>query len=104
MELIVTEPEPSVPAVLRRFAFVFIHPYVDGNGRIGRFLMNYMLTMAGHHWTIVEVEHRGKYMAAFEKASSCGDIKLFAELVANVAIEQAKRAPVRKAQPARPNA
>ena len=43
-----------------RFAIVFIHLYVYGNGRIGRFLMNDMLTMAGHHGTIVEVEHRGE--------------------------------------------
>jgi Fic family protein len=31
------EPEPSVRAVLGHFIFVFIHPYKDGNGRIGRF-------------------------------------------------------------------
>jgi hypothetical protein len=104
IELIVEEPEPSVRAVLGHFAFVFIHPYVDGNGRIGRFLMNYMLTTAGHHWTIVEVERRGAYMAALEQASSYGNIKPFADLVANFAFEQAKRTPARKPQPATPNA
>ena len=87
-----------------RLAFVFIHLYVYGNGRIGRFLMNDMLTTAGHHWTIVEVERRGEYMAALEQAGSYGNIKPFAELVANSAIEQAKRAPVRKTQPAKPDA
>ena len=102
IELIVEEPEPSVRAVLGHFAFVFIHPYADGNGRIGRFLMNYMLATAGHQWTIVEVERRGEYMAALEQASSYGNIKLFAEFVANLAGEQAKRAPVCKPRPATP--
>jgi hypothetical protein len=66
--------------------------------------MNYMLTTAGHHWTIVEVERRGEYMAALEQASTYGNIKPFADLVATFAIEQAKRAPVRKPQPATPKA
>ncbi|MFX4493710.1 Fic family protein, partial [Acinetobacter baumannii] len=39
-ELLQEEPEASVRAVLGHFIFVFIHPYMDGNGRMGRFLMN----------------------------------------------------------------
>ncbi|MEI2421778.1 Fic family protein, partial [Arthrospira platensis SPKY2] len=42
-ELLREEREASVRAVLGHFIFVFIHPYMDGNGRIGRFLMNLML-------------------------------------------------------------
>ncbi len=30
------EEEPSVKAVLGHFYFVYIHPYIDGNGRPGR--------------------------------------------------------------------
>jgi len=40
-ELLIEEKEPSVRAVLGHFVFVYIHPYMDGNGRIGRFLMNF---------------------------------------------------------------
>src|SRR5690606_36859402 len=42
-ELLENEPEASVRVVLCHFMFVYIHPYFDGNGRMGRFLMNLML-------------------------------------------------------------
>lgn len=37
---LVALPYPGVRAVLGHFFFVYIHPYMDGNGRLGRFLMN----------------------------------------------------------------
>ncbi|MCF0038687.1 Fic family protein [Dyadobacter fanqingshengii] len=46
-ELLQEEPEASVRAVLGHFIFVFIHPYMDGNGRMARFLMNAMLASGG---------------------------------------------------------
>jgi Fic family protein len=52
------------------FIFVFIHPYMDGNGRIGRFLMNAMLASGGYPWTIIRMERRKQYMAALETAST----------------------------------
>ena len=41
------EEESIVRAVLGHFLFVYIHPYPDGNGRIGRFLMNALLASGG---------------------------------------------------------
>ena len=38
--LLKEETEASVRIVLGHFIFVYIHPYMDGNGRMGRFLMN----------------------------------------------------------------
>ncbi len=73
--LIEQEPEPAVRAVLGHQLFVFIHPYFDGNGRIGRFLMNAMLASGGYPWTIIRVQRRNDYISALEKASSDGDIK-----------------------------
>jgi len=35
--------DPVIAAAVSSFAFVFIHPFVDGNGRIHRFLMHYIL-------------------------------------------------------------
>jgi hypothetical protein len=37
----------GVRVVLGHFIFVYIHPYMDGNGRMGRFLMNVMLAGGG---------------------------------------------------------
>lgn len=72
--LIENEPEASVRAVLGHHLFVFVHPYFDGNGRIGRFLLNALLASGGYPWTVVRVKRRKAYMAALEDASVRGDI------------------------------
>jgi hypothetical protein len=81
-ELLKEEPEPGVRAVLGHFIFVYIHPYMDGNGRIARFLMNVMLASGGFPWTVIPVEKRNEYMAALEKASVTQEIDNFAKFVA----------------------
>lgn len=81
-DLLEQEPEPAVRAVLGHHLFVFIHPYFDGNGRIGRFLMNAMLASGGYPWTIVRMKRRDAYLAALEGASSEGDIKPLAKFLA----------------------
>lgn len=80
-ELLESEPEASVRAVLGHFVFVFIHPYMDGNGRMGRFLMNAMLASGGYPWTIIPIERRDEYMQALEKASVGQDIEPFAKFL-----------------------
>lgn len=82
-DLLETEPDASVRAVLGHFLFVFIHPYMDGNGRIGRFLMNAMLASGGYPWTVIEVVRRSEYMDALNEASSKGNIVPFAQFVAS---------------------
>ena len=52
-DLLGKETEPSVRVVLEHFVFVYIHPYMDGNGRLGRFLMNVMLAEGDYPWTVV---------------------------------------------------
>lgn len=81
-ELLAAEDHPAVRGVLGHFAFVFIHPYPDGNGRIGRFLMNAMLASGGYPWTIVRVARRAAYMTALEEASTKGKIVDFTRFLA----------------------
>ncbi len=81
-ELLREEPEASVRAVLGHHLFVFIHPYFDGNGRIGRFLMNAMLASGGYPWTVIRVSRRAAYMSALEQASVHGDIRPLTRFIA----------------------
>jgi len=83
-ELLEREQEPAVRVVLGHFIFVYIHPYSDGNGRIGRFLMNLMFASGGYPWTVIPLESRDDYMAALESASVGGDIKSFAQFLASL--------------------
>jgi hypothetical protein len=80
--LLRVEENAAVRVVLGHFMFVFIHPYIDGNGRVGRFLMNVMMASGGYPWTVITVDSRDAYMAALEQASVQKDIKLFAEFLA----------------------
>lgn len=80
-DLLRDEPEPAVRVVLGHFIFVYIHPYNDGNGRIGRFLMNVMLASGGYPWTVIPLEERSDYMQALEKASVDQDITDFARFI-----------------------
>ena len=89
-DLLNEEPEPSVRVVLGHFIFVYIHPYVDGNGRMGRFLMNTMLASGGYPWTVIPVEERNEYMAALEEASVDGNIRPFAEYLARLVADGIK--------------
>lgn len=83
-ELLTEETSPAVRVVLGHFVFVYIHPYMDGNGRMGRFLMNAMLASGGYPWTIIPVGERDIYMAALEAASVDGDISPFTDFLANL--------------------
>jgi len=77
-DLLKEESEPSVRVVLGHFVFVYIHPYMDGNGRIGRFLMNVMLAAGGYPWTVIPLGKRDDYMDALESGSVEQDIAPFA--------------------------
>ncbi|MCZ7661040.1 MAG: Fic family protein [Xanthobacteraceae bacterium] len=81
-DLLESEKEPSVRAVLGHWLFGYIHPYPDGNGRMARFLMNAMLASGGYPWTVIRVEDRSAYLKALETASIDGDIRSFASFIA----------------------
>jgi Fic family protein len=63
---------------------VYIHPYVDGNGRVGRFLMNVMMASGGYPWTVIPVGDRKIYMQALEEASVGEDIVPFTDFLAGL--------------------
>ena len=83
-DLLREETHPAVRVVLGHFVFVYIHPYMDGNGRIGRYLMNVMMASGGYPWTVVPVSDRNTYVNALEKASVGENIAPFADFLAGL--------------------
>jgi len=84
-DLLRNEQEPAVRVVLGHFLFVYIHPYMDGNGRMGRFLMNVMLASGGYPWIVIPVSERSPYMSALEEASVQENIDPFARFLGGLA-------------------
>ena len=68
--------------------FVKIHPFIDGNGRTSRLLMNFEVMKKGYLPIIIKAESRLNYYDALDKASVKGDytdfVKLIAELENNI--------------------
>ncbi len=63
--------------------FVKIHPFVDGNGRTARLLMNLDLLAAGFPAVVLPVEHRLGYYEALDTAHVQGEYAPFLTLVAD---------------------
>ena len=57
-------------AALVHQKFVYIHPFVDGNGRVARLLMNLMLLRAGWTLAIIPPVCRHEYIMTLEKAEA----------------------------------
>ncbi|MEM9157917.1 MAG: Fic family protein [Verrucomicrobiota bacterium] len=89
-ELLAEEENAAARVVLGHFFFVYIHPYMDGNGRIGRFLMNAMLAAGGYPWTVIPLTARDRYMNALERASTEQNIEPFARLISELVTEGPK--------------
>ena len=82
--MMLEEPDAFVRAVLGHFFFVYIHPYMDGNGRTARFTMNSQLVTGGYPWIVVPVERREEYMASLEKASVEEEIEPFVQFIVSL--------------------
>ncbi len=55
-------------AALAHKEFVFIHPFIDGNGRVARLLMNLVLLQQGYNIAIIPPVVRNEYIRLLEKA------------------------------------
>lgn len=63
------------------FKLVSIHPFVDGNGRTARLLMNLLLMQAGYPPAIVRKEDRNEYINSLEKGQTQDDLSNYYNLM-----------------------
>jgi Fic family protein len=68
---------PVIIAALAHYKLVTIHPFVDGNGRTARLLMNLLLLQHGYPLAIIKKEQRPEYIAAIEYARNTDDFDQF---------------------------
>ena len=78
----VNDLHPVELAAEAHYRLVSIHPFVDGNGRTARLLMNLLLLQAGYPPAIIRPENRLDYLNALEKAQLGGPLDDFHQLIA----------------------
>ncbi|XP_019866374.1 protein adenylyltransferase Fic [Aethina tumida] len=73
-------------AALAHYKLVDIHPFVDGNGRTSRLIMNLILLKAGYPPVMVLKEQREKYYDTL-KTANMGDVRPFVRFVAQCTLQ-----------------
>jgi len=80
---------PVVVAAFFHHAFESVHPFRDGNGRVGRLLMNYMLKKAGYPMIDIKYADRRRYYDALQSGDS-GDFRPLAMLLMERVFDEAE--------------
>ena len=70
--------------------FERIHPFLDGNGRTGRLLLNLQLAQLGFPPAIIQKRERGRYLSAL-RAADTGQIGALAELIGRAVLDNLYR-------------
>lgn len=71
-------------AILAHLKFVSIHPFVDGNGRCARLLMNTILLKFGFTPIVIRPTDRKKYLSVVENYQLKGDDKPYINFMLNL--------------------
>ena len=77
-------------AALLHLKFVTIHPFIDGNGRVARLLMNAALIQDGFLPAVVPPALRPDYLAAIRAYQKRGDAGPFCDFIAERVLESEK--------------
>lgn len=70
------ELRPVLFATEFHYKFICIHPFDDGNGRIARLVMNFILMQYGYPPAIIKTEEKNLYFAALQQADA-GHLEFF---------------------------
>jgi Fic family protein len=76
-----TNLHPIEISAIFHHKFVHIHPFIDGNGRTARLVMNILLMRAGYPLSVILKNDRKKYYRALQLADS-GDLTLLVGFIA----------------------
>ncbi len=74
------EAHPLFLASLLHYRFVRIHPFDDGNGRVARLLMNYVLLKNGLPPVVIKSAEKANYLRALNAADT-GDMDTFVKYI-----------------------
>ena len=78
---------PVIRATLLHGEFVKIHPFIDGNGRTSRLLLNFELMKNGYTPIIIKKENRAKYYEVLDHAHTTMDYSSFLKFVSDLVVE-----------------
>ncbi|MEI7883800.1 MAG: Fic family protein [Clostridia bacterium] len=78
---------PVIRATLLHGEFVKIHPFIDGNGRTSRLLLNFELMKNGYTPIIIKKDHRAKYYEVLDYAHTTMDYSPFLKLISELVVE-----------------
>lgn len=88
--------DPSIPEFIRavagHFIFEYVHPFYDGNGRTGRYLLSVALVQSVPQLVLPRVavalaEHKDRYYRAFERVEdprNAGDVTYFVSEILDI--------------------
>ncbi len=88
----VTELHPLIVSSVFHYEFEFIHPFVDGNGRIGRFWQTLILYNWKNVFEYLPIEsliyeNQDEYYAAIEKSTEIGNSTPFIEFMLKIILD-----------------
>lgn len=78
---------PIIKSALLHGELIKIHPFVDGNGRTSRLIMNLDLMNSGYLPVIIKKEARLKYYETLDKAHTTKNYTDFIKLITELEIE-----------------
>lgn len=90
-----TDAQPLIKSCVFHYEFEFIHPFADGNGRLGRLWQTLILTQWNPLFADIPVEsmiyaRQSEYYGAIAKSSKDGQSTAFVEFMLNTILEEIK--------------